>query len=202
MPRLNEIGGDSTPNNSAVLRELYLRNEPAIVITFTDDVDEIAVHYEPDDANRGILHCLGAECPYCLIGAKPQRYYLIPVYNVETRAVEVLRVSPYVGPGTLLSVLKNHMSRPDAGSSSLVIILDQKKYSGASRPLDARADRGFDAIARFKAEIETGLTLGSVVRRLTRSEIEAIPRIGIKLAALGLQSPVDTTKQNDDGTPF
>lgn len=201
MPRLNEIAGD-VPSQSTTLNELYLRDEPVIVITFTDEADEMNLHFENDPSSRGWLQCIADGCPYCLMGSKPSKFFFMPVYNIETRRVEVLRVSPLKGPGALLSVLMNHIARPDAGNCTLVLVRNDKHYSGASKPLVPGTDNGRDVVARFKEAIASGLTIGSVVRRLTRAEIEVIPRLRPKLEVLGLLSEETRPEAQDNGEAF
>lgn len=190
MPDLRKMNRHSDSRDSN-LGEIVIRDEPVIVICFTSDVDEIALHYEKDPTVKGWIVCIGESCPYCALGAKASKFFLLPVYNREADAVEILRMAEQTGPGTLFSALQAHLATDDSTEHVLVITRDGNRYQTRRVALAKNAERGSTAIAHFKMRVDGGLKLASAFKSMNKAEIEAIPRVRAKLEALGLIEEID-----------
>lgn len=201
MPDLRKMTRHSDSRDSNLV-ELNIRDEPVLVICFTSEVDEIALHYEKDPTVKGWVVCAGESCPYCAIGAKASKFFLLPVYSRETAAIEVLRMPEQTGPGTLFSALQAHLASDDSTEHVLVIIRDGYRYQTRRVPLGKGADRGSTAITHFKMRVDGGLKLNSIFKTMTKAEIEAIPRVRAKLDALGLIDENDTPPATTDDETF
>lgn len=202
---INASSDDASRNH---LVEVKLYDEAAMLVLFTSDADEAAVHYEQDEGSRGYILCLGKGCPFCEIGKRASQVILLPAYNIETRRVDVLRISRTTGPGTLMSGIRAHLGAPNVHDLILVVTKVADRYETKSVPLTDAIDRGDGAIRRFKDLSASGeVDLKSIFRRMSRAEILAIPRVETKLRALGRldEAPATSEPKNptlDENEPF
>jgi len=185
MPDLNAILNATDDNASLPLREVRLGKEPALVLLFTSDVDEVKLHFEEDETVRSYVPCPGDRCPRCFLGSAPGEFYLLPVVNIDSGEVEVLRISAGRGPGALLSLLRPHIQAPDPSQNVLSISRNGSRYRIESSKISEHADRGTRAIESFLAERSAGLQLVSVFPALTAVEMSELPRTARKLEAVG-----------------
>src|SRR5262249_49466669 len=82
----------------ASLAEIRLDQNERLVAPFTTSVVEAVVHYLDYPSLRGYVRCNGPDCLLCKIGRQPDTRDLLPVYDVVSRAVGVLAVSPNLRP--------------------------------------------------------------------------------------------------------
>lgn len=185
MPDLFEVleGGES--ENLQPIRELRLGPEPAMVLLFARDVEEAYLHYEPDESARGYLVCPGKGCPYCDLGSAPGRVALLPIYNIESGTVEVLRIPTRAEPGSLGALLTPFTRDPEIANKVLLISRSGSRYRVEAKPLSENADRGVEAIRTFLEARKAGLSLKSAFLQPTADEMREIPRLRRKLDAIG-----------------
>ena len=185
MPRVGDLLGDADGAQFQRLRELRLRKEPALVVLFTDDADEVALHYEEDPEVRAYVPCPGAACPLCYIGSPPQDYILLPIVNLESRAVEVLKISKVRGPGTLRAALAPMLEDPSIASKLVFIRRVGMDYRVESRDLPPSTSRCEDAVAAFIEARNAGLKFDSAFVHRTSAELAEVERIKRKLEIIG-----------------
>jgi hypothetical protein len=189
MPSLIDSLDGATEHDPTQINELRLREEPATVLLFTDDADEARLHYEADDAIRSYIPCPGEGCPLCGLGNSPQRVFLLPVYNIETGAVEVLRIAAKRGPGSLGALLLPHLKGSHLADKLFLIGRNGMRYSVRTQPLAATADRGVSAIQAFLEARADGLSLVTAFPAMTAAEIADLDRVRRKLDAMGVPAP-------------
>lgn len=185
MPKASDLfrGSGDVPVGLACVQ---LRAEPVLLRFFADEFEEAKLHYVEDDAVRAYVNCPGAGCPLCHLGSAPQLTYVFAAYNIERRAVEALRVPAALGPGTLLSQLKPVFEDVDGAANRLVVLSkDGAKTVVRTRALAAGADRGERAIREFLDRKDAGLSLTSAFSSMTAQELAELPRVKLKLDALG-----------------
>lgn len=175
-------GGASQPTG---LTELRLGLEPATVRFFTSDIEAVQMHYEPGDPFRRNIVCPGLGCPSCFLGSAPQQCGLLPAYNLETRAVEVLRFSTRQSPGSLVTLLLNLLRDETIAGKVVLLSRDGFRYTARSQPLAQDADHGDAAIASFIEAQKAGLRLASAFPQPTAAELAEVERLRRKLDAVG-----------------
>lgn len=135
MPNLIEHFSSTDDHTGAPIRECRLGADPVMLYLFTDEVEEAKLHYEPDDAVRSFFPCPGDGCPHCYTGAAPQEFFLLPVYNVEQQAVEVLRISKKRGPDSLGSHLLPFLKDPEIKNKVILVSRTTNRYRVEARTL-------------------------------------------------------------------
>jgi hypothetical protein len=182
---LFDLVGDAGSSQPASITELRLGTEPATVRLFTSDVEAARLHWESGEPYRTYIVCPGPGCPVCFLGSAPQNCGLIPVYNLETRSVEVLRFSTRQSPGSLVTLLMQLLR--DEGIAEKVVLLsrDGSRYSARSQPLAADADHGDAAIASFVEAQKVGLKLAGAFPQPAAAELAEVERVRRKLDAVG-----------------
>jgi len=172
-------------SQTGALRELRLNQEPAAIMAFTSDVDVALLHYEIDEAVRGYVPCPGTGCPSCFLGSAPQRFGLLPVLNVESREVEVLRIPTRRSAGSLAAALLPLLKDSDISDKVVMISRQGSRFTARSQPLAENGDRCASAIEAFLAARKDGLKLVSAFPKLSAAELAEVERVRRKLAAVG-----------------
>lgn len=185
MPKASDLFRGAVDDNPLVLKTVAIRGEPVMLRLFTDEYEDVSLHYENDDAVRGYLVCPGRGCPLCHLGNAPQLSHLFAVYNFETRAVEVLRVPASLGPGSLFSQLRPLFMDPGVADKLVTIAGAKGVYAVRSRELAATVDRGTAAITAYVDAAKAGLKLRSAFAVMTAKDLACVARIRVKLEALG-----------------
>ena len=185
-------------NQPTGLSECRLGREPTMILAFTGDTDEVALHYESDEAVRSYVPCPGDDCPVCFLGSAPQEFFLLAAFNVESQRVEVLRISKKRGPDSLGAHLIPHLRDPDIANKVVFISRDNSRYRVEVRPLAENADRGAAAISAFQAACEEGLELSSAFPQLSSADIAEVERVRRKLDAVGGYAPSKDSDESDD----
>jgi len=164
--------------------------EPVLALFFSRDSEPVRLHYESDETVQSYLHCAGAGCCICQLGAAPTRFLLLSVYSLESRAVEVLRVSEARGPGKLRTELGILQEQEDLASTLVSIARGKNyRYTVQVRPLGEHADRGSAAIESFLRARKGGLRLSMAFLTMSPLEMAEVPRIRRKLDAIGIRLP-------------
>ena len=83
------------------LERVRLGSDEVALIPFTDEAEEIDLHYCREADIADYAACNGAGCLLCRIGRDKVTRRLLPVYLPAARAVAVLPVSPNRRPGSL-----------------------------------------------------------------------------------------------------
>ena len=185
-------------NQPTGLSECRLGREPTMLLAFTGDTDEVTLHYESDEAVRSYFPCPGHDCPVCFLGSAPQEFFLLPVFNVESRRVEVLRISKKRGPDSLGAHLIPHIKDPDVSNKVIFVRRDGSRYRVEVRPLSETADRGAAAISAFQTACEEGLKLSSAFPQLSSADIADVERGRRKLDAVGGFTPKEHSDESGD----
>jgi hypothetical protein len=191
MASLLDLARESSGDNSGALRELRISGEPAAVLIFTDDSEPCRMHWESDPLFRSYVVCPGEGCPLCFLGNAPQDFALLPVLNVESGEVEVVRISRRRGPGQLLDGLLPVLARQDLADQ---LILIQKhptnhRYTVTCQALPPSASRHERAIAQFIEQREAGLSLSTAFCAPSVTELLEAPRIRAKIEHIGGYQP-------------
>jgi hypothetical protein len=181
LEQLESTESSQTPS----LNQLKVSEEPVMILLFTPDVEKAPLHYESDESVRSYLPCPGINCPVCYLGSAPKEFFLLPVYNFESRDVEILRIPTKRGPDTLASAIKPFLQDPEISDKVLILTRNVHRYHLESRPLLKSADRGARAIQAFQQKLQKGLKLTSAFPNMTIAEIAEIERVKRKLDAMG-----------------
>lgn len=196
-------GPDGEP--AASLSEMRLGTEPAMAMLFTADSEEARLHFVADDAIRSYVACPGAGCPICHCGVAPTTFHLLPVFDIESGTVKVLRIPARRQPGGLGPLLVPHLRDKAIANKVILISRNGAKYSVEARDLAANARRGEQQIKAFLDEREAGLKLVAAFAHLPPAELAEVPAIATKLAALGGWQPptepgTSTDEDDEDAT--
>lgn len=189
MPNLIEELEQQDSQGPDVLRTVKLGKEPTALILFTGEFEPATLHFEGDEAVWSYIPCPGGGCPICFLGSAPQQFYLLPVFNVESRQVEVLRISSHRGPDSLSGGLKPHLKDPQIAEKIFLVSRLFKRFKIEVRPLAENADRGAQVILAFKTAWEGGLKLIDAFPKMSPSEIAEVERVRRKLDAIGGWTP-------------
>ena len=195
MTNLFDLIEGSGSGQAASITELRLGPEPATMLLFTAEVEAARIHYEQGEPFRTYVICPAAGCPVCFLGSASQQVALLPAYNLETRAVEVLRVPTRRSPGSLATVLMPLLK--DSGIADKVVLLsrDGPRYAARSQPLAEEADRGDAVISAFLEAQKNGLKLADAFSQPSAGELAEVERIRRKLDAVGGYKPPTTPEQ-------
>ncbi|MBK9386593.1 MAG: hypothetical protein IPN34_17405 [Planctomycetes bacterium] len=180
------------------ITDVYLDREPRLVILFTAAMEEASLHFIADPSVRRSALCPGSGCPLCGLGGAPQLTALLPLYDVESAQVKVLKISSARGPASLRSVLVRHLANPNIANLAVLLRKESNySYVAEARPLAATAGRGEEAIRAFMLERQEGLELCEALWRPSASELCELPTIRAKLDAIG-----GLPSSTSDAVPF
>lgn len=196
MGNLHEFfsGGEAGPLRH--LEEQRIGGDPAMVILFTSESAEAQMHFIEDPTVRGYVICPGRGCPACHAGTAPVLMLLLPVFDVTTRAVRVLRIPARRHPGSLLSLIMAHLPKDKPTNRMLAITRNGMKYSVVAHQVAPTADRGEEVIRDFLQHHEMGLKLESAFQRVTCEELADVPQIANRLSMLGTWQPPSATTED------
>ena len=185
MPSLIKAYESTEGSNQPLLDVIRIREEPAMLLLFTDDTEETRLHYENDDSVRAYIPCATKSCPICHIGNPPKTFYLLPAYDIEATAVGALIISTERGPARLFSLIVPFLQDKNIQDKVALVSRKQFRFHIESRVLPDNADRGELAITSFLRRRESGLQLVSALPQFSPREMADIPRVRRKLEALG-----------------
>jgi hypothetical protein len=168
---------DAAHQASNPLRAVRLSESPTAILAFTTDADEADLHFERDPTVNAYVLCPGTGCPLCHLAQQPEHFQLLPVVNIERRAVEVLRISMKRGPGTLAAGLLPHLRDPHIDEKYFVITRSGAVHAVVARPLGERADRCVDVIQAFRSGREGGLSLLTAFHSYSAEDLAEVPRV-------------------------
>ncbi len=177
---------DSSAGAPEPLTELRLGAQAAMALLFTPEAQPVSLHYIDDEAVNGYVKCPGDGCPVCYAGAKPSHFDLLPVFDVESGVVKVLRISDNRRPAGLAAKLIPHLKGEGAADKLILISKPTRTdYSVISRPLGTDANRGEAEIQAFSEKFDNGLQLGLAFRAMTCNELAEVPKVAARLGAMG-----------------
>lgn len=191
--------GDGAPSQ---LSELRFGAEPAMVLLFTAEGQETSLHYVDDEAVRSYVRCPGAGCPICYAGAVPASFHLLPVFEVESATVKVLRIPDNRRPAGLAAKLIPHLK--DENIADKLVLISRRgmaDYRVESRPLSPDAKRGEVEIKAFGEQLGNGLQLGSAFWAMTCNELAEVPKVAARLGAMGGWIPPAPNPEASAGEP-
>lgn len=189
MKNLIEYYTGSDSGSRPALAELRLGPEPAMVMLFTAEADDVRLHYIDDDVVRAYVPCPGTGCPICYTGMRPWQFDLLPVLDIESSTVKVLRVRDDRRPEGLAGRLMPHLKDKDNVNKVILLRRDGAVYTVEARPLGSDAKRCEVEIKAFLDDVEKGLRLDSAFRHMTPEELADVPKIQKRLEALGGWKP-------------
>lgn len=174
----------STPEAN-VLEVVRLSADELPLVFFTDEGEQVALHYchEPDIGSY--VHCAEDGCVLCQIGRGRQERVLLPVYVPTASQVQVLSASTSLRPNALLPQLAEVL----AAEEPCVVFVRRERWQHfvSVRPFPPDADAGESAIKQFQARCESdAVQLGSVYPRLDNAQLKALPEIEQLLTLKGL----------------
>jgi hypothetical protein len=200
MTKLSEMFSGADASGANPLKTVYLRDEPSMLLCFTPDAESANLHFEGDESVRRYLVCPGPGCPICFLGAVPIKHGLLPVFNVESCAVEVLQVSDKRGPNALGPLMTRVLADPDIASKVVFVTRSKSNvFAVTTQPLAETADHGEAAIRAFLEAQQNGLKLITAYWRPTATELANVERVRRKLEVKPGWQPPSTDKPT---TPF
>jgi hypothetical protein len=183
---------ESASARPGALSALRLDANERLVIPFTTSMVRQALHYLSDPDLRGYVHCLGADCLLCRVGRQPEVRDLWPVYDVQSRAVAVLPISPNLRPWALRPQLAPLLRQLQQGSGQLVIGIrrqDAGRFTVASYAPREGADDGAAAVRAFREQFDAGrVDLAGVFPRLANEELARLPEVAVAMRTRGIQA--------------
>ncbi len=179
------------------IEELRLREQPAMVLLFSDEDEEVELHYVADESVKSYVVCPGSGCPECFLGSAPVVASLLPVFDLESRTVKVLRITLSRRQGSLGLELLPFLADPDVSNKALLISRTGPKYFVESRPLQPEADRGQTTIQSFIDSHENGIQLRAAFVSISAAALAETPSIRNKLDVVGGWKP----PRADDAPP-
>ena len=190
--------GDGAPST---ITELRLGAEPAMTLLFTPECQEVLLHYVADESVRSYVQCPGEGCPICYTGSSPSRFDLLPLFDVESGIVKVLRIPDNRRPTGLAAKLVPHLKDKDV-ADKLILISRQgtTDYSVEARPLGPDANRGEVEINAFVERVDEGLQLRGAFPEMTPAELAEVPKVAARLEALGGWVPPGESKSGGGAT--
>lgn len=186
-------GADGTANQ---LEELRISADPTMIMLFTADTTDVKVHFVEDPSVHTYVICPGAGCPVCHVGSAPLLMMLLPVYDVTTRSVRVLRIPARRQQGSLLALIMSHAPKGAPTNRLLAITRNGMKYSVVAHQIAATADRGEEVIRAFLDHHAKGLKVESALQSMTADELADVPQVANKLSMLGTWQPPSSTTQD------
>jgi hypothetical protein len=168
----------------ASLAEIRLDQNERLVAPFTTSVGQAVIHFLDYPSFRGYVRCNGPDCLLCKIGLQPDTRDLLPVYDVVSRAVGVLPVSPNLRPHALKPQLTPVLRQLKDNRRVLVALRkrDKMRYDVTILPLPEDADDGVQAIAEFRAQFEGGtIDLRAIYEQRSNEELADIPEIATQV---------------------
>ena len=188
--KTKKIQNYGNPNNDSTgLETLGITESLSFLVLFTSMIIECLVHYLKGPELQGYHHCNGDGCVLCKTGNKVKKRLLLPVYNIQTRRVEVIVMSDSLTPHALLPQLLNLFESEKNMTKRFVIIskgFDKYSFKVETKKLskDNREDI-LEAIARIKEKMDDeGLDISSVIRKTSNAVLRQVESVSETLKYL------------------
>ena len=183
---------EGTPDDAepSSLRVLTVGRDDAYIGIITKEGFPVTAHFLDDSEGwpRGYVHCLGDECPACQAGMKPNSFIYLPVLELSTAQVALLRVSSLRGPGKLITELERVMDHPHI--ENLVLKVSREGSYVYSVHVVSEKEHDPDAIRavqQFRSMLEAGsIEPTASVTKMPSKEMANHPRIQRILQLQGL----------------
>lgn len=159
------------------LADLRLGESAVAALFFTTTGAKTVLHWEPDQSVSSYVICAGEGCPLCAIGDRAKEYVLLPVIEIQSSSVKVLRIPPGRGPGTLASQIAPFLRKTNSTDTAALISRSGTTYTVVEKALSAHADRGVDAVKAYEAAVKEGLKLADTFKSFSIEELAEIPRV-------------------------
>lgn len=199
MPNFWDIC-DEPADEAPRLELVRLGPEPSMLLFFTTEAEPALLHFLKDDAVFSYVPCPGNECPVCYVASRARESVLMPVVNIESKRVEVLRVARSFGTDGLLMALRPHLRDDHAFADKLFLIRREgARFYVDVRPLGEHADRCEAAVGAFLRDNSEGLSLLSAFPSFTATELAEVESVRAKLDAVGGWQPPNPERS---ATPF
>lgn len=189
MVDLLEAIGSDEPEYPQTLEQVRLGTDPTFLLLFTKDVDIAALHYLSDPEAGGYVICPGANCPLCYCGKASKQVCLLPVVDVASRSVRVLRVSKARNPGALLSALLPHLEGGDLVDKLFAVARNGAKFTVTVQALGPNADRCTAVVQGFLEARKQGLDLLSAFASYSATDLADVAEVRRLLDACGGWDP-------------
>lgn len=174
-----------TQTASTVLKRMRLGNDPIAFIPFTDEAEEVSLHYCQEVQIRDYIPCNGPGCVNCRIGRKPEARLLLPVFSVFDREVRVLPIPTRRTPEALWPQLEHAL---DQELRVIVVVskLGSVQFDVSLKALPPDFPDVSATIRNFCEASEAGrLSLDSVFPSLSDEELLLIPEFSERLKWIG-----------------
>jgi hypothetical protein len=169
------------------LERVRLGSDEVALIPFTDEAEEIDLHYCREVDIADYAACNGAGCLLCRIGRDKVTRRLLPIYLPAARAVAILPVSPSLRPGSLWPQLAAALTG-EAPRAVFVAREQGDRHRVSAVPLADDVDAGEGVIQAFLAEYTTGrVALDSVYPKVSNEELARLPEIAEMLKLKGIR---------------
>lgn len=188
-------GGEGPPP----LVELRLGEQPAMAQLFTAIAEPTRLHYLDDETVRAYVACPGTGCPVCYTGSPPKDFYLLPVLDIESGLVKVLRVPGNRWSNGLPAKLLPYLQDPDVRSKVFLISRIGSNYTVESRPNADSGNRGDAVIKEFLDRFQSGLRLSSAFPAMSPAELAEVPKVANRLSAFGGWQPPPSPGVGEEG---
>ena len=195
MPDIRDVL-NSRFDDEAQLNTVRLGEDPTRLICFTTEYEEVVLHFERDPSVNNFVVCPGSDCPNCELGERADRAWLLPVLDVMTGKVSVLRIPQRRGLGTLRSCLTPHLHAPSLHEKVLVIRKSKlNHHSVESRPRNEIAGAD-ETIEEFEKRRSAGLQLASAFWSPSVEELRQVERVQRGLAAIAPPAPLEEKRSS------
>jgi hypothetical protein len=165
------------------------QNERLLTL-FTGKMARTSLHYLKSKAIEGYMRCNGPDCLLCRIGNKPDVRDLLPVYDLVSRVVAVLPISPNLRPHALRPQVAPLLRRLAGGEAPILMTLKregQAKFLVGDSPLPEGADDGAAAIRVFQDMVQAGhIDLAASFQQLANEDLAMIDEVRIAMKAKGI----------------
>lgn len=126
---------------------------PKTVVFFTENVTYIKLH-KPSFKKDKHKVCTGSNCKYCSESV-PFPYILMPVYDVTTGAIRMIRAADIEDVGSLLSTIKRSLAGKDQ-VTSIIDLVNHGDFKWSSTVSSAHINdkNTIEYILRFAKEFD------------------------------------------------
>ena len=187
---LDLVGAESTDSSLEIVR---LGSDEVAFIPFTEEGEEINLHYCLEIEIQGYVICNGNDCVLCKIGRKKEPRILLPVYLPVASCVGVLPVSTSLRPFSLLPQISNVWK---AKKPMVVFVTRQNaKYMVSTADVQKDVDGGESEIKKFLKAYNSGkLELSSVFPKIDNEQLAGIEEIARMMVLKGIKKDANNKR--------
>lgn len=177
---------DSPTNDPSPL--VIIRNDVVTFIPFTDEAEEVLLHWGKEPAIRGYFYCNRDDCVYCKIGREQIKAFLLPVYLPDISSIGYLFIRSGDRPYSLLPQIGYVLKSLDPNKPVVVLASKQNsKYKLKTVELTEDMDSGEKNIHDFSnLQEEDGWKAPLLFSVRSNEELLDIPEIANLLQYRGV----------------